>query len=303
MAMITRPMLAAAFDPAKLVFPVLASPKVDGIRCLCYPGLGPVSRSFKPIRNDHIRNLLDSNVNLRYLDGELQAGNFQETDSAVMTVTGSPSFTYHVFDMFAYSQTPFEERLKWAKESVERATAEFASKGLANLVVVNALEHVQISSHIELDSYEASCLERGYEGVMLRDPKGPYKSGRSTVREGWLLKVKRFVDSEACITGFEPLLRNQNEAQQDALGLQKRSSHKSGKIADELLGKIIVQDIHHGWKFAIGSGFNMEQRKEIWDNREVFLRTIVKYKYQPHGMKDVPRAPIFLGFRHPEDMS
>ena len=49
----------------------------------------------------------------------------------------------------------------------------------------------------ELIDYEQGAVEDGYEGVMLRDPSAPYKYGRSTVRKGYLLKLKRFEDSEA----------------------------------------------------------------------------------------------------------
>jgi len=53
---INRPMLAVAIkDLDDLDYPLYVSPKLDGIRCLIHPELGPVSRKFKPIPNDHIR--------------------------------------------------------------------------------------------------------------------------------------------------------------------------------------------------------------------------------------------------------
>src|SRR5713101_3979205 len=78
--MVTRPMLCAKLDdPSQLRFPALATPKIDGIRCLKIDGAA-VSRSFKPIRNRHIRwkflALPDG------IDGELVAGTFHETQSA-----------------------------------------------------------------------------------------------------------------------------------------------------------------------------------------------------------------------------
>jgi hypothetical protein len=36
--------------------------------------------------------------------------------------------------------------------------------------------------------------------------------------------------------------------------------------------------------------------------REVLKGRIVKYRYQPAGMKDVPRFPAYLGFRDVRDM-
>ena len=50
-----KPMLAATVaDRSKLRFPYLASPKLDGIRCLVLNG-EVLSRSFKPIRNRFIQ--------------------------------------------------------------------------------------------------------------------------------------------------------------------------------------------------------------------------------------------------------
>lgn len=76
---------------------------------------------------------------------------------------------------------------------------------------------VEIGSAAELAAYKEKCLSEGYEGVMVRDPAGPYKCGRSTVREGWLLKIKRFEDGEAEVLETYEGMSNYNEAGVDAL--------------------------------------------------------------------------------------
>ena len=53
-------------------------------------------------------------------------------------------------------------------------------------------------------------LDDGYEGLMLRAPDGPYKFGRSTVKENTLLKVKNFLDDEAEVIGFKEQTTNTN---------------------------------------------------------------------------------------------
>ena len=53
-----RPMLAAAYNGEILNFPLLATPKVDGVRALVING-NLVSRSFKSIPNVAIRSLLE----------------------------------------------------------------------------------------------------------------------------------------------------------------------------------------------------------------------------------------------------
>ncbi len=137
---------------------------------------------------------------------------------------------------------------------------------------------------------------------MLRSVDGPYKFGRSTAREGFLYKIKRFKDAEATVIGFEELQRNGNEATQDAFGLIERSTHKENMVAGATLGAIVVCG-HNMQKFKIGTGFDAATRLEIWNNQDKYLHRLVKYKYQPHGTKDAPRCPVFLGFRSELDMS
>ena len=147
--------------------------------------------------------------------------------------------------------------------------------------------------------FEEECLEAGYEGVMIRDPNGPYKNGRSTEKEGFLLKLKRFEDAEATILGFEERQHNGNE--KDDSG--KRTTHKAGKTGLGTLGAIKVMGlngIYKGVLFDIGTGFDDAQRADIWRNLDVFQGRTVKFKYFPSGSKDKPRFPVFLAFR-PEE--
>jgi DNA ligase-1 len=66
-------------------------------------------------------------------------------------------------------------------------------------------------------------------------------------------------------------------------------------------GTLIVKDAD-GRSFGVGSGLNDQQRQEIWDNKDQYLGKLVKYKYFSHGVKDLPRHPVFQGFRDPDDM-
>jgi DNA ligase-1 len=52
----------------------------------------------------------------------------------------------------------------------------------------------------------------------------------------------------------------------------------------------------------VGTGFTADQRADFWSRREQLRGQLVKYKHFPHGVKDAPRHPVFLGFRDPEDM-
>ena len=153
-----------------------------------------------------------------------------------------------------------------------------------------------------MESLEADWIKSGYEGAMLKDAKGLYKFGRSTVKEKVLIKIKRFSDSECIIIGFEEKLHNSNEKEKDELGFSKRASFLSGMVKANTLGSIKVVDIKTDIMFHIGTGLNDTLRKEIWDKQDEYLGKIVKYKHFESGKLELPRFPVFLGFRDETDL-
>lgn len=270
-------------DLNKIQFPVYASPKIDGIRCILLNG-EVLSRSLKPIPNKFIQKELakfDKNI-----DGELyiQGKTCNEISSAVMSEDGEPDFQYLVFDEI--SDKPYYQR---------------TSQGFYP-TRMKFLERRYITSLDKLLEYEEECLSKGYEGVMIRDPNGPYKYGRSTEKEGFLMKLKRFEDSEALILQVIPEFENKNLAKVNELGYNKRSSHKANKVQKELAGALVAKDIKTGIIVRISSGLTTSLKKEIWDNQDTIVGKIVKYKFMP-SLKDKPRHPTFLGFRDKRDMS
>ena len=297
---ITKPMLAASlenFDSVK--FPVYVTPKLDGIRCLKIDG-NIVSRTFKPIRNAElaaaVKDLLPDGS-----DGELiMGGTFQNTTSMVMSadkMIGNEKAYFYWFDYLVEDpKKSYLERMEDMKKFVE----DHPEILTASPVKIVPLVPTEINTIEELLQYETKVLEQGFEGVMLRTAHGPYKFGRSTLKEGSLVKMKKFDDDEAIVIGFNELTKNINEKTKDEFGYAKRSSHKSGKVDQDTLGSLIVD-----WReteFSIGSGFTAEQRKEFWDQRNNLIGKLVKFKYFATGMKDAPRFPIFLGFRSEDDM-
>lgn len=294
--MITKPMLADESGPlSKLRYPLIASPKLDGIRFLKLGGRA-LARSLKPIPNKHIRETLEA-LAPEGIDGEIMSGtNFQECTSAVMAQKGEPIFALCAFDLYSGDlKEPYTERLAKLKAAVDKL-------GKQNFIRV--VPSMMIRSEAELLEFEEKVLDKGFEGVMIRDPSGPYKCGRSTTREGWLLKLKRFVDSEAEILGFVEMNHNDNAATTNELGHTKRSSAKAGKRPAGTLGKFLCRDLKTGVEFRLGTGKGLDHplRQLIWDNQDEYRSKIVKYQYQVVGVKDKPRLPIWIGFRDPIDM-
>ena len=290
MSDIFKVMLATDYDPNKLDFSrgIVASPKLDGIRAYVRGGV-VLSRSNKPIPNLHVQTLFSG---LEHYDGELIVGSptsstvFRDTTSGVMSKEGKPDVTYYVFDHLKHLSSGWQDR-------IENITAKRKGVVVHSYTLVDNIE--------ALMAYEELCVDMGYEGLILRDPDGRYKQGRSTVNEGLLLKVKRMEDAEAVVIGFEERMHNGNEATISETGRTKRSSHKAGKSGRGDLGALVVRT-PEGIEFNVGTGFSDFERASIWANRDRYLGALAKYKFFPVGVKEAPRHPVFLGFRDKGDM-
>ena len=303
--MITKPMLAGKCSSiAGLTYPVLATPKLDGIRCLVINGKA-VSRKFKPIPNDHIRNTIEAEYAAgKYaaeFDGEIMiAGrSFNDLSGDVRRKDGKPDFRYHVFDRVVSMRSGG----LGLRETYQDRMRMLGTLSLPDCFV--KVLPVSIENELELATYEDNMLAHDYEGVMVRSPNSPYKCGRSTENEGYLLKVKRFEDSEAVIVGYEELMHNDNVATRDAFGRTERSAHQENLRPAGVLGKLVCQYKNAAGRtveFGIGTGFDAATRAELWVRRDKLKMKIVKFKHQPSGGDERPRFPVFLGFRDMWDM-
>jgi DNA ligase-1 len=286
--MIFTVMLAKDADLGKLRYPLLVSPKLDGIRAYVREGV-VYSRKNKPIPNKHVQTLFKP---YDYFDGELIVGDptdpfvYRNTMSGVMSIEGEPDVKYFVFDHLLYLHEPFALRNGRSLRYNRKVTV--------------ALEQKLITTYDELLEHEAKVLELGYEGLILRDPNAPYKCGRSTVKEGGMLKLKRFSDAEFTVVGFEERLKNNNEATTDETGRTKRSSHKANKSGRGDLGALVLQ--HNRDTFTCGTGFTDAERADIWDNQDKYLGRLAKVKFFAIGAYDKPRHPVFLGWRDKRDV-
>jgi DNA ligase-1 len=292
-----EPMLAATCkDIKELRFPVWGTPKFDGIRCLTLDRADgprhqclPVCRSLNHVPNHHIRNIL-AEYCPPYLDGELMCGKFNRCQSSVMSEQGMPEFTYHVFDHTQYPSDPYVKRVAILDDL------------LSGLEHVHIVRPIQIDTLEELERYESKCVLSGFEGVIIRTGDSPYKFGRSTFKQQWMVKLKRFEDAEAAVIGFEEEMHNGNPVQVNLRGHNERSSHQERMTGKGRLGALVCRS-PEGIEFRVGSGFTADQRENIWQNRNLFEGMLVTYKHQPHGRHERPRIPIFKGFRHKSDIS
>lgn len=302
-----RPMLAGEADLDSLRFPVYVTPKLDGVRALVFPG-GVYSRSLKKIPNKQVQTTIhlpeDKRDPLIGMDGELIVGDptapdvYRKTQSFCATeeaLVDHGGFRFYVFDNYSYTQ-------------------DYVGRDQRNFEILKAIKNVHLvwlrshqCNHIDdLLAAEAKYLERGFEGLILRAPQGPYKHGRSTAKEQWMLKLKRFVDSEAEIIGMDEEMENTNEAKTNVLGLTERSSHKANLRGKGRMGAIHVRDLKTRVEFKIGTGFTAADREAFWrlwqERTARSAPVIVKYKHFAIGGKDKPRFPTYQGLREGWDL-
>lgn len=271
------------------------SEKLDGIRCIVFDGVA-YSRSLKRIPNLSIQAYVQHHAEaMEGMDGELVVGDknapdvFNQSTSGVMRIEGEPDFTFWVFDRWHPTATWLERYARLVNHS-----------RLPNRVAL--LIHYPVEEMSDIDDFEVEMLAQGAEGIMLRDTDAKYKCGRSGTKNPELQKVKRFVDSEFEIIGWEPKYTNTNAATVNELGRTARSTAKDGMVALDTMGSLILRT-SKGDTFSCGSGMTDAIREDLWERRETLMGQLAKVKYFDVGNGyNVPRFPIYIGIRHKDDL-
>ena len=278
----------------KLEYPLLGSPKLDGIRGMVGEGELVMSRTWKPIPSYQVQDLFGALP--EWVDGELIEGRvtdgdvYNRTQSYVMSADKEGDLSYHLFDYARPDllDAPYVQRLDELRELILPE----------NVFIV---PQTPLNNYEELIEYEATQLNLGFEGVMLRTPYGRYKQNRATINEGIIYKLKRFEDAEGVVVDYVERQKNNNELERDERGYAKRSSSKAGKQAVGTLGKFKVE--FQGRVINVGPGhFTHAELQAIWDSRDDYLGLLLKFRYFAHGIKDEPRHARAIGWRDPIDV-
>lgn len=261
-----NPMLAVTVTEEnldKLVYPVLVQPKYDGIRCIITQS-GPKTRTGKPIPNKKLAEKLSSlnpGLDCELLVGDHDANVFNRTQSVVMSHEHELTGLVYVVAFDTISDSAAGHRLSARVPS-------------SSSIVVIPAPSLMCSSAEEVVEESKRLVALGFEGAMLRAESAPYKHGRSTLKDQCLLKLKPRDDSEAVVTGGNPLV------------------DKNGNTQNKL-GSLVCK-----WgdtSFELGTGFNNDQRVALW--RDLPLGKLVTFYYQGVGTRGRPRFPAFKAFR------
>jgi DNA ligase-1 len=283
------PMLAKEFSGrrrAEAKYPMYLQPKLDGVRCLAKRENDEVtltSRQGKPWNIPHIaQDLLKFMEDGDVFDGEIyiHGETFQKITSLVRRADPANKnhnpealkLEYWVYDrpvLAGDEDISFEER-----EFVNAFSTLTAPVGGAGRIVIVASDSVY--DYHEVEGYHDHYAAEGYEGVVLRDPKSKYEWG---YRSDGLLKFKKFQDSE-----FEIV---------DVIeGIGKMEGH----------GIFICKSDCSDQTFECSLKGTMAERKELFDNKEDYIGKVLKVKYFNRTDSGLPRFPVGLGVRDPDDM-
>ena len=190
-----RPALAVDYQTERangsLCFPLLAQPKIDGVRVLVTLSEGEVvlySRNGNRFSLPHLSAALEpylvANPSM-VLDGELYSHDLDFT-TICSAIRGTDhelkqQIKLYLFDCYNHDRPKQGYR--------DRYKELYKLSGVAFVVIVDS---VAVKSHRAVERALESFIEAGYEGVMIKSMSSPYKQGRSKA----IMKYKKFRDSE-----------------------------------------------------------------------------------------------------------
>jgi len=345
MSKIFKPMKApneeVVFEPVKnnksihvndLNYPLMASYKLDGIRCIFKDG-EMLTASLKHIQNKQLQEkfqpLKDYSKRTGFvLDGEIYSHDvhfsmigsccntidcftklnskkwveLQEKHDCYMSREDAlDAIKFHCFDSLGRNEdSSFATDVEYSKRVTCLALDSQDEKEFIDLLVVLKQQYVYNGTETEI-LFE-KILEEGYEGLILRHPGSPYKFGRGTLKQGIIYKIKPWRTFDAKIlaitqgTDVDP----NAEKKINELGRSVTSNKKGDRILVERMKDFTVD--YNGHKLDVASSsVTHKERKRLWKIKDSLVGKYIEYKGMLVGAKDVPRHPVFIRFREDKD--
>lgn len=275
----------------KMTGEVLVEPKLDGVRVLVICDVDKdeitmYSRNGKELKNFPLIKLNFDTVMLEQLeqsmvfDGEVMSDDFQTLMREIHRKDGAKTddAVLNLFDCVPledFKEGSYDVPLMERKQMLEQYT--FPNN-------VKTVEYVKMDLSSEdgqkqFADYNKLCIDRGYEGIMIKPQHGKYECKRSSL---WL-KVKPFIEVSLKVVDVE-----------------EGTGRNVGK-----LGALIVEgnDMDKFIKTNVGSGLSDQDREDYWKHKDKILGQIVEIRAdaitQNQDAQDEYslRFPRFLRFR------
>ncbi len=234
------------------------SEKLDGIRGY-WDGRRLLSKNGNPI---HAPKWFTHNFPPFALDGELWSGRgeFETIQSTVLDTKPSPKWqmiTYNIFEV-PKQKGDFFQRL-------EKARIWFASHPNR---YVRFISQYPIKNRYHLKRFLEKIEKMGGEGVVIKDPRLKYFTGRSS----HILKVKSAPDMEGEVVAINP---------------------GKGKF-EGMMGSLTIR-LKDGRLFRLGSGFSIRERRH-----PPAIGSIVTFRYRGLSKNRIPKFASFMRIRQSE---
>ena len=274
----------------KMTGEVYVEPKLDGVRVItiCDVDKDEVkmfSRNGKELNNfpkifEQFDSMMDQMSESMVFDGEVMSDDFQtlmreihrkggaKTDDAVLNV-------FDCIPLWAFKEGGYTASLQTRKEMMDEY--EFGPN-------ISKVEFVKMNLDEDdgqkmFADYNKLCIDKGFEGIMVKPISGPYECKRSSL---WL-KVKPFIEVSLTVKDVE-----------------EGTGRNVGK-----LGALIVEgnDMDKFIKTNVGSGLTDSDREEFWKAKDKLIGQVVEVRAdaitQNQNAKDEwsLRFPRFLRFR------
>ncbi len=275
--------------PIGINFPVRLEPKLDGLRCIAIKHNGIVTLH---TRNGNILETLPniqsvlekSSLDNFVLDGEAMinrndAESWNDSASVLMSHKNKKSdvdMTYNVFDAMRYEEWVSQSCFSNLKQRLAFRDQILSTIDFNSIIAVDSIVALAMS---DVSSYFNECLDRGYEGIMIKDLNGKYEWKRCKTS---VMKYKPIETFDGVIVGIY-----------DG-GVGTKNENKFGGLEFLMSNGIVTR---------IGGGFNDKLRSEIDADRGAFIGRFAEIK----GAKGLTidgkiRFPEFKNFRVKEDV-
>ena len=272
----------------KLKGKVFLEPKLDGVRvvAICDVDRDEVvlmSRNGKeltnfPHINQQLDELLDQLPQSYVFDGEIMSENFQVLMREIHRKGGAKTedAVLNLFDCLplkAFKEGGYKLPLHSRKQELE------GFKFGSNIQLVERVEVDLDNDRGRFLDYNKLCVDKGYEGIMVKPVEGHYECKRSTL---WL-KVKPFIEVSLTVVDTE-----------------EGTGRNAGK-----LGALIVEGTDMG-KFIrtnVGSGLTDKDRESYWADKDKLIGQVVEIRADAITQNQDAvneyslRFPRFLRFR------
>jgi len=272
-----------------VTYPVRVEPKFDGLRLIAVKRAGEVTLYTR--NGTVVETLVRIQAALEaadyddvVLDGEAMGDTWNESNSVVMSSKrkkDDANMVFQVFDALPLGDWDdkettllYHQRCRLVAEVVARAGSDR----------VRQVEHITAHDEAQLKAFFAQCMDRGFEGVMLKTLHTPYEWDRSRN----IMKLKPIATYEGVVVGHY--------------------EGRPGGRHEGLFGGFYVLLPNHVVT-RVGGGFKDELRASIQLNTNAWLDRIVECEAQPDPLTEDGlskdgrmRFPVYMRSRAKQDV-